>query len=227
MVSPLNSIGNFLGNLVNSIKDIYSKLLTSNSFLSGILNNFNNFFYLFRDKILEIIGFLGDIFTFFTDKFIELFGFFSDNFTMFIDFFVDKFNLFYDYLKDIFDTIVSLPSILIEKIKDLFLFLFIPDESFFRDNFDIVKSNLSNKLDVESYNFILTSLQDVTGNEFKDVEIEIMGVSGKIIDASVVNKSINSLHFLIRGAMYLFLVFYNYKMIYFLVRGTTFTNIGK
>ena len=129
-------------------------------------------------------------------------------------------------IKDIYNTLLDLPGILIEKLQELLKSLFVPGDDFFSSQFDLLLSDLENKLEYKSYLSLLESIKSINASDFADIEVEIMGVRGKVLDGSVVTKSIRSLHLFVRGAMFIFLLFFNYRMVLFLVRGTAFSKVG-
>ena len=211
----MKSIGSFLSNQISAIKDIYNKLIISNNFLSNIITNIKSFINLFTNKIKEIIDF-------FTQKYSEMITFFTGKFQDLFDFFTDVI----EFIREIIQSLLDLPGILIEKLQELLKSLFVPGDDFFSSQFDSLLYDLENKLEYKSYLSLLESIKSINVSDFADIEVEIMGVRGKILDGSVVTKSIRSLHSFIRGAMFIFLLFFNYRMVLFLVRGTAFSKVG-
>lgn len=108
--------------------------------------------------------------------------------------------------------------------------LFIPSNDFFSNQFNSLKDDLSNKLNLDTYNQIITSFKNVNQGKFEDVFINLpqYGLTNiKILDGSWFGKVADTFHDWIRGLMFILLMFYNYNQVYKLIRGTDMMGVSK
>ena len=114
------------------------------------------------------------------------------------------------------------PESIIELLKTVFL----PDEQFFSDHFDILKGKLEERLSYNAYIEAVSLLKNVTTGSIPDVKATLWGTECTIVNMGFIRDNIRSLHSLIRGVFFILLALYNYRMVLFLIRGTDYIGAG-
>lgn len=122
-------------------------------------------------------------------------------------------------LNSIINSITSIPQKIVDLIGDLLKLLFIPDEEFFNERFDILKESLESRLSIESYKSLMQSIQTASAGEMPNIEAEIFGHTYTIVDFSIFAKYKPTFNGWVRGATFFFLLYYNINQIYKLIRG--------
>lgn len=129
-------------------------------------------------------------------------------------------------MEDIWSEIVTIPSRIITGIEDLFTFLFVPEENFILDNFNEVKDEISNKVQVDVNE--LKQLENVEVGSYtglRDFDVEIYGQRVTMVNIDWLDEYINRFHNIARGFFWPLMFIYNINQVYFLIRGTyIFTN---
>ena len=129
-------------------------------------------------------------------------------------------SFFYEPLQDIWNGIVSLPSQIVSGIQEVFTFLFVPDEQYFQNKFNDIKTRFVAKIGVDGDD--LEVLQGASGANLDSMDGfrgTIYGQSVKFVDFSFLDGILPAVHNLARGFVYPLLVLYNMNQVYFLIRG--------
>ena len=115
--------------------------------------------------------------------------------------------------------IKSIPDAILNGIKSLF----VPDDTYFSEHFERLKTALYNRLPITSYLSIIETFKDVVSGELSPITIELYGTTHTIVDFSYFNEHKATINNWVRGFVYFFLVLYNIGQIYKLIRGDTLT----
>ena len=127
-----------------------------------------------------------------------------------------------DALFKILNAILAIPSLIINALKALLLALFVPTDGFWDDNVNDLRKIVTDELDTEDLIDNVDDLGGVSGGQFRDVIVSLMGVDNlEVIDADSVNKVLDIIHKWVRGVVFPFLIFYNINQLYKLIRGTS------
>lgn len=130
-----------------------------------------------------------------------------------------------NYMKEKFTTLIDY---LTPSSENFILKLaFVPDEDFFADKFDYIKTVFNDKLGVSGSE--IEQLKSVPSGSYTgiaDFEGSIYGKTVKFVDLSFLDTFISRIHNLARGFMFPLLIFYNLNQIYFLVRGVNLYGTG-
>lgn len=127
-----------------------------------------------------------------------------------------------DALYKILNAILAIPSLIINALKALLLALFVPTDGFWDDNVNDIRKVVTDELDAEDLLEEVDNLGGVSGGQFKDVVVSLMGVDNlEVIDADSVNSVLNFIHKFVRGVVFPFLILYNINQLYKLIRGTS------
>lgn len=97
--------------------------------------------------------------------------------------------------------------------------VFIPSNEYFQGKFNMIKTKLNDKLEYAGLVAQIENLKVIKGSDLQDIEIDIMGVHAKILDAKYVNVVKAEIHEWVRGLMFILLLVYNINQIYLLIRG--------
>ena len=127
-----------------------------------------------------------------------------------------------DALFKILNAILAIPALIINALKALILALFVPADGFWDENVNDLRKIVTDELDTEDLIDNVDDLGGVSGGQFKDVIVSLMGVDNlEVIDADSVNKVLDIIHKWVRGVVFPFLIFYNINQLYKLIRGTS------
>lgn len=108
-----------------------------------------------------------------------------------------------DKLTIVVSGIVSLPDKIFEGIK----FIFVPDSDYLANRIDYLREQVQ-RIGVASYD-----MSAILGKEtpLEDIKVSIRGKQVTIINMGIVDKVVLKFRSVIRGFMWLMLVFYNYN----------------
>lgn len=113
----------------------------------------------------------------------------------------------------------SIPSDdLFLKVKEFIISLVVPNDLFWVDTFNNFKLNFGNAfpvIDMSKFNDLV-----VSGKPFPNIDINILGVKGRVVNGDVINSIVDWLRPIVAGFMMLCLMFFNYRKIYKLIRNT-------
>lgn len=128
-------------------------------------------------------------------------------------------------LKNILDFLLNLITDLLSAIKDLLLSLFVPNDTYFSDTIDGLKSQLQSKLPYEQYYSLFE--QEYTGSKLEDIYINIYGRDIVVVRVTLLEKFRDFFNTVCYAFMFFGLAYYNYRQVYKLIRGSSYTdNIG-
>lgn len=137
-------------------------------------------------------------------------------------------SFFYEPLQDIWNGIVSIPGQILEGIQEVFTFLFVPDEQYFENKFNDIRTAFISKIGVDAEE--LERLEDADGVDLDDLSVfrrTIYGQSVKFVDLSFLDEIKPMIHNLARGFIYPLLLLYNMNQVYFLIRGVNLIGRSK
>lgn len=97
--------------------------------------------------------------------------------------------------------------------------MFIPSDEYFSGHNNNLKALLEGKLNAAQYINIFKSFQNITGSVPPNVTVELYGQTLTIIDWQYVAKCLPTFHFLVRGLVFIYLIWFNYNQIVHLIRG--------
>lgn len=109
-------------------------------------------------------------------------------------------------LKNLLNGILSLPEKIASLLLDGIKLLFIPSEGFLQEKVDFVVNKFKTAFGITPFDM---SFMFSSEKSFSDIEINIMGASGTIVDTSYLIDAISGFRKIIRGFIALLLVFYN------------------
>lgn len=137
-------------------------------------------------------------------------------------------SFFYEPLQDIWESIQSLPDIIIGGINELLVMLFVPEEGYFENKFNDIRTTFISKIGVDVDD--LEVLQDADGVNLDNLGAfsgTIYGQNVKFVDLSFLDEIKPMIHNLARGFIYPLLLLYNMNQIYFLIRGVNLFSRSK
>lgn len=109
-------------------------------------------------------------------------------------------------LKNILNGITSLPERIVSAILSGLQALFVPSDGFFQEKVNFVVEKFKVSFGVSPFDM---SSMFSSQKALSDIDINIMGVSGTIVDTSYLLDAIATFRKIIRGFIALLLVFYN------------------
>jgi len=113
------------------------------------------------------------------------------------------------------------------EILDFIIHIFVPREEFWEYQFDRLDGRLREKLPFQTYIDTIGRLRDVSGTldgdaSIFDITYEIDGQQFQLDIGRHIEPHLYNLRMLVAGLYTILLVYYNYRQIMFLIRGTTF-----
>lgn len=118
---------------------------------------------------------------------------------------------------DLLTAILGFFTGLLDKLRELLIELFVPSEGIFVDTFNCWKSDLESKFGLDLS--VIDGLQSVEEQGVKDIEFTVMGVD-VVLPISFVNKFASTSRTFTTGLVIIFLVWYQYRNAYKLVRNS-------
>lgn len=103
-------------------------------------------------------------------------------------------------------------------IKDFIISLVVPSDTFWTDTWNGLYNNFTGSfpgVDMGGFNDLVTGEK-----KFPNIDINIMGVKGRVVNGDVINSIVDWLRPIIAGFMMLCLMFFNYRKIYKLIRNS-------
>lgn len=103
-------------------------------------------------------------------------------------------------------------------IKDFIISLVVPSDTFWTDTWNGLYSGFVSAfpgVDMDNFNSLVTGEK-----KFPNIDINIMGVKGRVVNGDVINSIVDWLRPIIAGFMMLCLMFFNYRKIYKLIRNS-------
>lgn len=103
-------------------------------------------------------------------------------------------------------------------IKDFIIGLVVPSDTFWTDTWGGLYNNFTSSfpmVDMDGFNDLVTGEK-----KFPNIDINIMGVTGRVVNGDVVNSIVDWLRPIIAGFMMLCLMLFNYRKIYKLIRNS-------
>lgn len=103
-------------------------------------------------------------------------------------------------------------------IKDFVVSLVVPSDTFWTDTWNGLYSGFVSAfpgVDMDNFNSLVTGEK-----KFPNIDINIMGVKGRVVNGDVINSIVDWLRPIIAGFMMLCLMFFNYRKIYKLIRNS-------
>lgn len=125
-------------------------------------------------------------------------------------------------LLSLFKFLEGLLQKLIDLLKSLLIALFVPSDSFIQEKVDMLKNQLEPKLPYAQY--IKLFGDSYTGNELKDIVINIYGQDVVIVKVTLFEHFRNLFNTGVYAVMFFLLAVYNYNNIYKLIRGTDYVS---
>lgn len=110
-----------------------------------------------------------------------------------------------------------------DTLLDLLSYVFIPSPDFFNNNFNKLKNSFTGKLGFPDDNSLLSWLENVRGKS-RIYEGTYFGQTVTFFDVGIWDKYKEIFFGFLRGLFAILLIFFNYKMVLFIVRGTHFMN---
>jgi len=104
-------------------------------------------------------------------------------------------------------------------------FLFVPQEGYFTNKFNSIKSILDTKLG--NIGGELEGLKNITSTNIQDLKGTYMGYNVKFVDFSWLNSVKSTINNIARGFIYPLLVLFHLDNIIFLIRGKHYFRGGK
>lgn len=135
---------------------------------------------------------------------------------------------FQSALIDIWTSIVNLPFTLIDLLKSAIEYLFVPNEEYFAEKFDVIKTDFNNKIGVDGA--VIEQLGNVSAESLvglSDFQGMMYGKQVQFMNLDWLNSYLPRLHNLARGFIFPLLVFYNLNQVYLLVRGVNLYGTGQ
>ena len=122
-----------------------------------------------------------------------------------------------DGINSVVEGIANIGSGILNGLKELLLSLFVPEQDYFNNKFEQIKTKFLDRVGIETSAF--DELKSVTA---EDIHFEgtVLGLNVKFIDLSFLEGFLSVFHDIVRGFFYPLLIFYNMDQIYFLIRGT-------
>lgn len=127
-------------------------------------------------------------------------------------------------LKDIFEFIPKIPGLIIDGFKELLTFLFVPSDGFMDTKIGELQSLLEQKLSLDSYNEFINIIKTATAGNMPNISINLFGATLTLIDFKYFADNKDTLHDFVRGFMFMFLIFYNMRNAYKLMRADEIAN---
>lgn len=103
-------------------------------------------------------------------------------------------------------------------IKDFVISLVVPSDTFWTDTWNGLYDNFTGSfpsVNMDGFNDLVTGEK-----KFPNIDINIMGVKGRVVNGDVINSIVDWLRPIIAGFMMLCLMFFNYRKIYKLIRNS-------
>lgn len=125
-------------------------------------------------------------------------------------------------LLSLFKFLEGLLQKLIELLKDLLISLFVPSDAFVQENVNMLKNQLEPKLPYAQY--IKLFGDSYTGNELKDIVINIYGQDVVIVKVTLFERFRDLFNTGVYAVMFFLLAIYNYNNIYKLIRGIDYVS---
>lgn len=103
-------------------------------------------------------------------------------------------------------------------IKDFVVSLVVPSDTFWTDTWNGLYGSFVSAfpgVDMDNFNSLVTGEK-----KFPNIDINIMGVKGRVVNGDVINSIVDWLRPIIAGFMMLCLMFFNYRKIYKLIRNS-------
>ena len=103
-------------------------------------------------------------------------------------------------------------------IKDFIISLVVPSDTFWTDTWNGLYNSFISAfpgVDMDGFNGLVTGEK-----KFPNIDINIMGVKGRVVNGDVINSIVDWLRPIIAGFMMLCLMFFNYRKIYKLIRNS-------
>lgn len=122
-----------------------------------------------------------------------------------------------EWIGSILTSILDFLLGLLEKLKDLLIYLFVPSEGILVDALNGWRADLESKFGLDFS--VIDGLQNVDEQGVKDIEFTIMGVD-VVLPLSFVNKFASTSRTFTTGLVVIFLVWYQYRNAYKLLRNS-------
>lgn len=113
------------------------------------------------------------------------------------------------------DTPVDTPF---DTVRDFIISLVVPSDTFWTDTWNGLYGSFTSSfpgVDMDNFNSLVTGEK-----KFPNIDINIMGVKGRVVNGDVINSIVDWLRPIIAGFMMLCLMFFNYRKIYKLIRNS-------
>lgn len=129
------------------------------------------------------------------------------------------FNDIIEWFKSVGSWFWELPGRIWEFFSEGLKALFIPSDDYFSGQNNNLKALLEGKLNATQYINIFKSFQNIVGSVPPNITIDLYGQTLTIIDFQYVAKCLPTFHFLVRGLVFIYLIWFNYNQIINLIRG--------
>ena len=103
-------------------------------------------------------------------------------------------------------------------VKDFIISLVVPSDTFWTDTWGGLYNSFTGAfpmVDMDNFNKLVTNEK-----KFPNIDVDIMGVKGRIVNGDVINSIVDWLRPIVAGFMMLCLMFFNYRKIYKLIRNS-------
>lgn len=131
-------------------------------------------------------------------------------------------NLIIGGITTIVDWVGSFFSFLGNLLKDLF----VPEDTYFKNNTNSLNVELKAKLGTEEYTNTLNSLTRVSRSGLNDIKANLFGLELTIVPLSLITPIIPTIQNWTRGFMFVFIILWQVNNVYKLIRGTSFINFN-
>ena len=122
---------------------------------------------------------------------------------------------------------MRMADLLPEPVWEWIVWIFVPRQEFFQYHFDLLDGRLMDKLPFQTYIETIGRLREVSGAldgdaSMFDITYELSGQQFQLDIGRHIAPHLYRVRTLITGLYVILLVYYNYRQIMFLIRGTTF-----
>lgn len=140
--------------------------------------------------------------------------------------FIEPLTNLFNGTTNIFELLGKIPELIVDVFSVLLQGLFIPENEYFPNKFNEVKTALIGKLGYDGYIEIFGDLENVNEGNFNFISLENYKVGditinvSNFIDISRISKYRDTWFSWVRGVTFILLIIYNFNQIYKLIRGT-------
>lgn len=134
--------------------------------------------------------------------------------------------MLWGWLGDIWESIKGIPKAIIDGIGNLLQWLFVPEEDYFENEIEKIKTKLSEKIPYQDYINLFETIKTVESGEDLSIDLPEYQISDsltikqhKFIDFGKVTKYKQTWYGWVRGFTFIFMIIYNINQIMKFLRG--------